>query len=152
MDGDQKRNTEKNSMSLFIGEKKIKQAIETKEKTESTGVSIIKVEFEDGSIEHFSKLMFDKIKSIDKCDLSQLRDKRVGSVVEIVLGVMRDWGLKIGELPYFASLLNQSLNYNSDNALLKLVSKYGPKPKSLDDIDYVTIDRILRDGKSKNQK
>lgn len=131
------------SLVLFIGEKEIKEATETKEKT-PTGITIMKVEFKDESIEYISKLMFDKVKSVDKCDLTQLRDRRVGPVVEIVLGVMRDWGLKIGELPYFASLLNESLNYNSDNALLKLVSKYGPKLKSLDDIDYVTIDRILR--------
>lgn len=133
-------------LDLFIGEKKIKEVIETKEKT-PTNIPLLLVEFEDGTKEHYSKIMYEAVKSIEKCDLTQLRDKRVTPVVQVVLSAMRDWGLKIGELPYFASLLNLSLNKNSDEALLKLVSKYGPKPRDLDDIDYVTIDRILKDGK-----
>ena len=134
----------KSEKNKYVGEKQVKQAVMTEEKT-PTGIEIVKIEFEDGTAEHFSKLMYEKIVSDEKCDLTKLRDKRMEPVVTIVLGVMRDWGVKIGELPYFASLLNLSLNNNSDQALFKLVSKYMPKPSSLDDIDYVTIDRILRD-------
>jgi hypothetical protein len=131
----------------FIGEKQVKFVSKTEEKTE-TGAEIIKVEYEDGTLEHFSKLMFEKIVSDEKCDLTKLRDKRLTPVVELVLTILRDWGVKIGELPYFAALINQSLQYNSDQALIKLISEYMPKPQSLDDVDYITIDRILRNGKS----
>lgn len=128
----------------FIGEKQIKFVSETGEKT-PTGTDIVRVEYQDDTIEHFSKLMFEKIVSEEKCDLTKLRDKRLTPVVELVLTILRDWGVKIGELPYFGALINQSLQYNSDEALIKLVSKYMPKPKSLDDVDYITVDRILRD-------
>lgn len=130
----------------FIGEKKIKSSGKTKEKTPG-GVTIMRVEFEDGVVEHFSDLMFGQVVSDESCDLTALRDKRMTPVVEIVLAAMREWGVKVGELPYFSALLNQSLQHNSDQALLKLVGGYMPKPLSLDEVDYVTIDRILKDEK-----
>jgi hypothetical protein len=129
---------------MYIGDKKIKESKETEEKTIS-GNPIVEVTFEDKSVQHFSKMMFDKIASKEKSDATQLRDKRLASVLKIVLAVLRDWGVTTGELPYFSVLLNQSLQYNADQALLKLVSKYMPKPKSLDEVDYMTIDRILKD-------
>jgi len=127
----------------YIGNKKVKQIIETGDKTE-TGVSIVKIHFQDGSVEYFSKLMLDKILSNKGCDATELRDKRIRPVVEVLAAVLRDWGIKTGELPYISALLNQSLNHNSDQALIKLISKWMPKPNSLDDLDYITVNRILR--------
>lgn len=137
-------------MEQFIGNKKITSIKETKERTEG-GVDILEVQFEDGTIEHFSKLMFDKIVSEKKCDESALRDKRVMPVVEVLLSELREWGIKIGELPYMSALLNQSLDYNQNQAMTKLLSDWMPKPKSLDDVDYITVDRILR-NKTKKEK
>ena len=127
---------------MFIGEKEIKEVKETKEKTIGKN-PIIEVKFIDGEVQHFSKIMYDKIISKEKCDATELREKRLTPVLEIVLAVLRDWGITAGELPYFSIKLNQSLDYNTNQALIKLVSKYMPIPKSLDDIDYITIDRIL---------
>lgn len=127
----------------YIGQKKIRLIEDTEEKT-SGGYPIVKITYDDNSVEHFSELMFKKIVTDKPCDLGELRDKRVGPIVEIVLAIFRDWGLKPGELEYFSALLNRSLNYNSDQALIGLVSKFMPKPNSLDDIDYFTIDRILK--------
>lgn len=129
---------------MFIGQKEIKEIKTLKEKTD-TGINIIEVTFEDGTTSHYSKLMYDKIASEEKCDESELRDKRIIPVLQIVLTTLRDWGLTPGELPYFSIKLNQSLNFNSDQALLKLIKNYGSELKSLDDLDYITIDRILRD-------
>lgn len=127
----------------FIGPKKIRLIEETEEKT-AGGYSITKVTYDDNDVEYFSSLMFNKIVSDKPCDLTELRDKRVTPVVEIILAVIRDWGLKVGELSYFSALLNKSLQYNSDQALIGLVSKFMPKPNSLDDVDYATVDRILK--------
>jgi hypothetical protein len=129
---------------MFIGPKEIKSTKPLKEKTD-TGIQLIEVEFKDGTVSHYSELMFNKINSKEKCDETELREKRLIPILQIVLTTLRDWGITPGELPYFSVKLNQSLNFNSDQALLKLVSKYGPKLKSLDDIDYITIDRILRE-------
>ena len=70
-------------------------------------------------------------------------------VVEAVLRIMRDWGIKLSEIPYFSTLLTTSLNYNEDEALKELYSKWLPTLTSLDDIDMVTIDRILKSKKPK---
>jgi len=130
-------------MKQFIGAKKIKLIKETEEKT-TGGYPITKIIFEDNNVQYVSDVMFKRVVSDKPCDESELRDKRVGPVVEIVLAVFRDWGIKVGELPYFSALLNKSLEYNSNSALIGLVSGYMPKPNSLDDVDYCTIDRILR--------
>lgn len=135
---------------MFIGPKKIKTTEMTDEKTIS-GNDIIMVVYEDGSEEHFSKMMYDRIVTKKSCDLSELRDKRVFPVVEVALALFRDWGLKTGELQYFSALLNKSLDFNSSQAYTLLVSKYMPKPNSMDDVDFITIDRILR-NESKDDK
>ena len=128
----------------YIGKKQIKENVETSDKTPA-GNSIYKIVYVDDTVEYFSHPMLDKIISDERCDESQLREKRVRPIVEMCLAVLREWGLKVGELPYLSQLMNQSLNYSSDQALIKLVANYMPKPNSLDDVDYLTIDRILKD-------
>jgi hypothetical protein len=127
----------------FIGGKKIKDHKVTKEKTPGD-MEIVCVNYDDGSMEYFSKVMFDNIVTTEAIDATALREKRINPMVNVVLSILREYGIKIGELPYFSSLLNQSLNYNSDQALIELISQYMPKPNSLDDVDLITVDRILK--------
>lgn len=127
----------------YIGKKQIRLATETEEKTPGN-MSIMKVEFEDDSVEFISQIMFEKVISDTIVDETALRDKRIFPVVETLLSVLREWGIKTGELPYLSALLNQSLDFNSNQALIQLVSQYMPKPNSLDDVDMLTIDRILK--------
>jgi hypothetical protein len=126
---------------MFIGQKKIKQAVNKDNLTE--------IEYEDNSKEVISKLMYDATVSEKSCDLTQLREKRVKPIVEEVLCVLRNWGIKLSEIPYFSTLLTTSLHYNEDEALKELYSKWLPNIKSLDDIDLVTLDRILKSKKEK---
>jgi len=134
----------------YIGQKKVKFSKNSGERT-AGGVEIVKVQYEDGTEEHFSKLMFDKIVDTKPCDETQLRKKRLYPVFKILATVMREWGVKVGELTYLSSLMNNSLQNSSDAALIKLVSKWMPKPLSLDDVDYLTVDRILKDDNKPTQ-
>ena len=127
----------------FIGEKKIASVIQTEDKT-SGGFHLMKVSYEDESIEYISSLMFEKVVAEKRCDETELRDKRVLPIVEEIQKLVRDWGLKVGELPYMGQKVNQSLNFNYDEALYSLLSDWMPRPKSLDDVDYNTVDRILK--------
>lgn len=130
----------------FIGEKEVKLS----EKTEDTtpgGVPIIKVMYADGNVEMFSELMFEKIVTEEPQDLAKLRDARCQPVVAVILTVMREWGVKLGELGYISALLNNSLEFNKTNALAELFTKWMPRPLSIDDVDLVTIDRILKEHK-----
>jgi hypothetical protein len=139
-------------MKQYIGNKIITSVEKTNEKTEG-GVDILKVSFRNGAVEHFSRLMFDKIVSEKSCDEATLREKRVAPVVAILLSILREWGIKAGELQYLSALLNRSLDYNRNQALTKLLSDWMPKPKSLDDLDLITIDRILKsNGNQKHPK
>ena len=131
----------------YIGEKKIESAKETEEKTLG-GFSIIEVQYESG-IEWFSSLMFEKIVSETPCDLSELREKRITPIVNVLLTVLRDWGIKLSELPYMSAVLNQSLDFNQKEALVELWSKWMPRPISSDDIDLITVDRVLHSIKLK---
>ena len=130
----------------FVGPKKVKSIKELEEKTPG-GHLILEVQFQDFSVEHFSKPMFDAVVSETICDESQLRDRRVFPVVALLLATIRDWGIKVGELPYVSSLLSRSLQDNSDQALIELVSQWMPKPNSLDEVNYLTVDRILKSSK-----
>ena len=127
----------------FIGNKKIKIHFLTSETTPG-GIPIVEVEYEDGTKEFFSELMFKEIVSDLSCDLTELRDKRISPVVKIVVGVLRDWGIKIGESSYFALVLNQSLNFNIDEAQKELWSQWTNKPLSLDEVDLIAVDRVLK--------
>ena len=131
-----------NSMS-YIGEKKIKGSKETGETTPG-GIPLVAVNFADGSIEYYSKLMFDETKTNKAVDLTELRDMRVQPIVSAVLALVRDWGLKIGETPYFGQMLNQSLNYNVDQAELELWGQWMPKPKHRDEVSLTDVDRVLK--------
>src|SRR3990167_2555009 len=126
---------------MYIGQKQIKQAKDTD--------NLITVYYENGTEEVISKLMYDATVSEESCDLTKLREKRVVPVVEAVLRIMRDWGIKLSEIPYFSTLLTTSLNHNEDEALKELYLKWLPTLTSLDDIDMVTIDRILKSKKPK---
>ena len=119
----------------FIGEKEIKNS-----KCDET---LCEVEYVDGSCETLAKIMFDEVAG-DKCDASTLRDKRVRPIVAHVLGVMRMWGLKTGEVGYFSALLNQSLMNNENEALKQLWKVHIPTLQSLDDVDLVAVDKVLK--------
>ncbi len=135
---------EKDYSRKFIGDKRIKTVVGTEEKTPG-GISLVKVLYEDESIEYFSFLMFKKIVSDKSCDASELRDKRIEPIVAQIGALVRDWGLKVGELPYMGQLINQSLNFNYDEALFSLLADYMPRPNSLDEVTYTDLDRILRE-------
>ena len=132
----------------YIGTRKVKSHKKTKETTPG-GTPIVKVEYEDGLVEHLSTLMFDKVISNEPCDETNLRKKRVLPVMEQVLMLLREWGMKASEMGYFSQLLNDQLEFNKEAAYIKLVSEYMPKPLSLDDVDLITLDRILRNAPSK---
>ena len=127
----------------FIGPKKVKNTAITEEITPG-GIPIVEVEYEDGVKEWFSSKMFEKIIASESCDESTLRDKRVHPVVGEMQVLLREWGIKLGELPYMSIILNQSLDFNQKSALQELWSKWMPKPQSLDDVDLITIDRVLK--------
>ena len=135
----------------FIGEKKIKETRETADTTPA-GEPIIKVVFQDGAIEHYSSVMFKKIVSDKRCSLEELRDKRCKTVVEILLTVLREWGIKLNELGYISALLNTSLDFNRDAALRKLWGQWMPTPIAPDDVDLINIDRVLRHAAGTNDK
>ena len=123
----------------YIGEKQIK-------KSTPDGVGIMSVEYMDGSKELVSSLMLDKVVSNEPCDVTELRDKRLEPIVVGVLSVLRNWGLKMNELPQFSVLLSQSLDFNEKQALVEILNQYtGSKMLSPDELDMLTIDKVLKE-------
>ena len=120
----------------YIGEKQISKTFEDQD--------MVLVEYVDGTKETLAKIMFDEIVSEEKCDLTTLRDKRVRPVVAHVLAIMRAWGIKTGEVGYFSLLLNQSLQANEEAAIKHLWKEFIPTIETLDDIDLVAVDRVLK--------
>ena len=127
----------------YIGEKKVANIIDSGAKTHG-GIPVMIVLYEDNSKELFSSWMIDKIVSETSCDLTALREKRLTPVVEQILNLLRDWGVKFNELPYMSMSLNQSLDFNHKEALIKLWRAWGPKLLSPDDVDLITVDNVLR--------
>lgn len=131
---------------MFIGEKKIKEAKENGEFTPGQN-PIMRVEYENGEVEHYSKLMYEQIVSDASCQLDALREKRVRYVVAATLALFREYGVRAGDTPYISVLLNQSLNDNLESATKMLWAEWMPKPLALDDVDFVTVDRVLKSKK-----
>lgn len=126
-----------------IGHKKIKRADLTSEKTPG-GYEIWEIEFDDQTVERFSQLMLNQVISDKRIDDTALRDKRIQPIVGIVLQILRDWGIKLSELQYFSVLLQQSLDFNHNQALNALWSDWMPRPKSPDEVDMLVIDQVLK--------
>ena len=135
----------------YIGEKQIKKV--TKDNTHFL------ITYMDDTTETISYLLLDKIVSDEPCNVTQLRDKRVEPIVEEVLKVLKNWGLKLNELSPLSNLLNQSIDFNQTQATLELWRPYVGTLKSPEDIDMITLDKILKqikiedrnDDPSKNQ-
>lgn len=127
----------------WIGDKKIKEAVELKDKT-PMGAPMIEVTYVDNKKEILSKLMFDATVSEKSCDLTTLRMKRMSPVVAAVLSIMREWGIKVGETPIFSELITRSLNYNKDQAEMKLWKKWNPTIKSNEDVNMLMVDLVLK--------
>lgn len=126
----------------YIGEKQVVDCVKTEENTPG-GFPIWEVTYEENK-EWFSETMLKNIVSDEPCDLNELREKRVQPVVEMCLAVIRDYGLKVSELPHMSIMLNTSLDHNQKEAEIELWSKFMPRPLAVDEIDYLTIDRVLR--------
>jgi len=129
-------------MIKYIGEKKIKEIKDIDEK-------VYEVEYEDGLKEVLSKLMYNSIVSEEVCDATKLREKRIFPVVQAILGVLRDWGIKLSELQYMSAVLNQSLQVNEKEALKELWLNWIPSLNTVDDVDLIAIDRVLKSIKIK---
>lgn len=127
---------------MFIGKNEIKSYKEIKGE-----ILLVEVTYKDDSVEWLSKLMFDEIKSEELCDETELRDRRVVPVVAEMLKVLRNWGLKMNELPHMSALLTTSLQESQNEALNELWSKWMPRPRSPDEVDLVTLDRVLKSRK-----
>ena len=122
---------------MFIGPKKIKG-------TELVEGDLTLVQYEDGTTEVFSRRMFGAIQSEEPCDLTTLREKRITPIVKDVLIILRDWGIRLSELPYMSAVLNDSLMQNEKEALIALWKPWMPTMQSADDVDLVTVDRVLK--------
>ena len=127
----------------FIGLRKIK-CVEDNE-------NLITVFYEDGKSEVLSKVMFDVIVSNEACDASKLRDKRCTVIAEQVLMVMRNYGLKINEFPYLSALISTSFEENEKAALAQLWKKWNQTINHCDDVDLITMDRILKEMSNEAQ-
>lgn len=127
----------------FIGPKQIESDIIEK--------NLVTVVYSDGTKEVLSKLMYDKVVSEEACDATALREKRIQLVVVEILTVMRNWGVKLGELDYLSILLNTSIEENQKEALKQLWRPLIPDIQQTDDVDLISVDKILRtikkDGK-----
>ena len=126
----------------FIGPNKVKSHKDIKGE-----IPLVEVTYDNGVVEHLSKLMFDEIISEEKCDLTELREKRVAPAVAQILEIIRNWGLKVNEMPYMDALLKTSLEENVKAAQNELLGKWMPEPNTPDEVDFITIDRILRSKK-----
>ncbi len=122
----------------FIGPKKTKNIIEVD--------GLVDVEYEDGSKETMTKLMYNICLADEQCDLTALREKRIKPIVKAMLTILRDWGIKLSELSYMSAVLNESWMKSEEEALRLLWSKYQPNIKSVEDVDLIMIDKVLKEG------
>ena len=127
-------------MDEYIGNRKIKEAKDFAQ----DGIGLVRVEYESGDWENLSKLMFDAVVSPETCDLTQLRHKRMIPVAKEVLGLLRNWGVKNGEVAYLITLVNDSFIQNEKEALKELWSEFIPNLEDPDNVSLIDIDLVLK--------
>ena len=133
-------------MTKFVGDRKIKSTTTLEEKTPG-GTALIRVDYANGETEVLSKLMFDHVVRKQSIDATALRELRLAKLIEQTLALCREWGIKIGETPYYGQMLNHFLNYNITEAELILWGEWTQKPRERDDVSLIDVDRVLRSAR-----
>lgn len=126
----------------YIGPNKIKSHKDIKGE-----IPLVEVTYDNGNVEQLSKLTFDEVVSEEACDLTELRRRRVSPAVNEFLTIIRNRGLKINEMDYMDAMLKTSLEEFARHAQCMLWKDYMPQPHDPGEVDFVTIDRILRTEK-----
>ena len=129
---------------MFIGSKEIKSTRDYKDEVE-----LIEVTFADDTVELFSKKMYEVMVTDAACDLTELREKRITPIVQEVLKTLRDWGIRLSELPYFGAVLNNSIDQNTNEALIELWGQHMPKPLAPDEVSLIIVDKVLKQKRVK---
>lgn len=129
----------------YIGKNEVKSTA-VAEKTVG-GIDVVEVTYMNGEKEYLSKLLYDKVVSGAISDDTNLRDKRIIPMVEATLVLLRDWGIKLSELPYFSAMLNNSIEKNHQEALNELWKPWVYNINHPEQVDMIAMDRVLRTKK-----
>lgn len=113
---------------MYIGEKKIKQAINLDGKT--------KVVFEDDSEVTFPRKMYDASFTQEPVDATELQKRRVLAVQAEFMQLLLDWNMKLSDIP---PLLNWSSNYIEHKHELADEKLWGNKyqDRTIEDLESV---------------
>lgn len=126
-----------NEQPIYIGNKLVKNNVSSDNKL-PTGEDLFELEYEDGSKETLTRRMFEHLIKNESTDATTLRDNRVVPVVQEVLKMCLNWGLKIDEIDYMCSLLTTSLNENLKEADARVWGK------SRHELTLIDLDSKLR--------
>jgi len=99
----------------YIGGKKIKN-LKLSERKTYLGNEITEITYDDDTKEEFPKAILKDIITEEKSDLSTLRDKIIGPVVEKILAILLEDEIKIQDIEYLKAKLTLSINSHIENA------------------------------------
>lgn len=128
----------------YIGGKKILVIADSGEKTPG-GVKVMDIEYVDGTKESLSALIVEQVVSSEACDLTELRVKRLYPVTKETLKLWLNWGVKADEVEHLCQLIATSISENANQAILRFWKEQGADLLSVDAVDLITIDRVLRE-------
>lgn len=123
-----------NIIGKFVGQRVIKSLIPYSD-------DAIIVEFEDGYEEIISTFMIDKIVSDESCDSTSLQNKRVESITEEILKILKAYNAHLSEMDQIFNTVTMSVNdsfYKSNNILWMT-----------DKRTMLDMDRILKSERTK---
>lgn len=133
-----------NRVGKYFGPRKIKNVVESKEKTYLGKIKLI-LSFEDGSEETYPLEVVEGLISETSIDLSELRDRRVKPVIEKLLVVLLESELTKEDLIYATGIkFTESLKGCEEKANEILWGKPNYQ------ITLSDIDKILKKNKQKN--
>lgn len=119
---------ENKTFDMYIGAKKVKQAVNLDDVT--------KIEFEDGTKDEMPFKMYQGIGIITPTDDSSLWHLRCQTVVKEILEVMLRFGVKLSEVEHISQLITTSIQESQGAAITKLFGNEF-KDRKLSDIDKV---------------
>lgn len=125
------------AQDLFIGLKKV-VSNETLDAKLPTGDDVFEVKYDDGTVEHLTRKMFEATVRDLPTDLTTLRDNRTFPVVGAVLELLLTWGAKVSEVDYLFNSVVSSLNASVAAADKQIWGK------DRQNVTFLDLDAVLR--------
>ena len=105
--------------------------------TDDKIIKCVEVIYTNDKRELFPEVVFNNIVDDKACDYTELRDRKCSPVIEAILRLFLENGLRISETGYCLSRVNTCMVLNEDRAITKLFNDHEEQDRTVFDLEDI---------------